>query len=128
METATTYDIRVTVEVIYQPSYSKPIKNEFVFAYRITIENLGTQTVQLLRRQWYIWDSNNVRREVEGEGVVGDQPTLHPGASYQYVSGCPLVTEMGTMEGFYTMKYSENDKEFEVQVPKFQMVVPFKNN
>ncbi len=128
METAITNDIRVTVEVIYQPSYSKPLKNEFVFAYRITIENIGNQVVQLMRRHWFIWDSNAVQREVEGDGVVGDQPVLNPGQSYQYVSGCPLVTEMGTMEGFYTMKYIENDKEFVVQVPRFQMIAPFKNN
>jgi ApaG protein len=128
METAITNDIRVTVEVIYQPSYSKPMKNEFVFAYRITIENIGNQVVQLMRRHWFIWDSNAVQREVEGDGVVGDQPVLNPGQSYQYVSGCPLVTEMGTMEGFYTMKYIENDKEFVVQVPRFQMIAPFKNN
>jgi ApaG protein len=128
METAITNDIRVTVEVIYQPSYSKPMKNEFVFAYRITIENIGNQVVQLMRRHWFIWDSNAVQREVEGDGVVGDQPVLNPGQSYQYVSGCPLVTEMGTMEGFYTMKYIENAKEFDVQVPRFQMIAPFKNN
>ena len=128
METAITNDIRVTVEVIYQPSYSKPMKNEFVFAYRITIENIGNQVVQLMRRHWFIWDSNAVQREVEGVGVVGDQPVLNPGQSYQYVSGCPLVTEMGTMEGFYTMKYIETAKEFDVQVPRFQMIAPFKNN
>jgi ApaG protein len=104
------------------------MKNEFVFAYRITIENIGNQVVQLMRRHWFIWDSNAVQREVEGDGVVGDQPVLNPGQSYQYVSGCPLVTEMGTMEGFYTMKYIENDKEFVVQVPRFQMIAPFKNN
>ncbi len=128
METATTHDIRVTVEVIYQPSYSKPLKNEFVFAYRITIENLGSYVVQLIRRHWFIWDSNAVQREVEGDGVVGDQPVLNPGQSYQYVSGCPLVTEMGTMFGTYIMKRTDNGQEFSVEVPKFQMIAPFKNN
>jgi ApaG protein len=128
METAITNDIRVSVEVIYQPAYSKPLKNEYVFAYRINIENLGIYTVQLLRRHWYIWDSNGVQREVEGEGVVGDQPILEPGQNYQYVSGCPLVTDMGTMSGSYSMIRLGRDYEFEVAVPKFQMIAPFKNN
>ena len=83
METSITNDIKVSVESIYQPSYSKPVKNEYVFAYRITIENLSNHTVQLLRRYWHIWDSNAEEREVEGEGVVGDQPILKAGQSYQ---------------------------------------------
>lgn len=128
METAITNDIRVSVEVIYQPAYSKPLKNEYVFAYRINIENLGIYTVQLLRRHWFIWDSNGVQREVEGEGVVGDQPRLEPGQNYQYVSGCPLVTDMGTMFGSYSMIRLGPGYEFEVVVPKFQMIAPFKNN
>ncbi len=128
METAITNDIKVTVEVIYQPAYSKPMKNEYVFAYRITIENLGLYTVQLLRRHWNIWDSNGISREVEGEGVVGDQPILEPGQSYQYVSGCPLVTDIGTMSGTFQMLRIDNKKEFKANIPKFQLITPFKNN
>ncbi len=128
METAITNDIKVTVEVIYQPAYSKPMKNESVFAYRITIENLGLYTVQLLRRHWNIWDSNGISREVEGEGVVGDQPILEPGQSYQYVSGCPLVTDIGTMSGTFQMLRIDNKKEFKANIPKFQLITPFKNN
>jgi ApaG protein len=128
METSITNDIKVSVESIYQPSYSKPVKNEYVFAYRITIENLSNHTVQLLRRYWHIWDSNAVEREVEGEGVVGDQPILKAGQSYQYVSGCPLVTDMGTMKGYFKMQKPDTEEFFDVEIPKFQLIAPFKNN
>lgn len=128
METSITNDIKVSVESIYQPSYSKPLKNEYVFAYRITIENLSNHTVQLLRRYWHIWDSNAVEREVEGEGVVGDQPILKAGQSYQYVSGCPLVTDMGTMKGYFKMQKPDTEEFFYVEIPKFQLIAPFKNN
>jgi ApaG protein len=128
METSITNDIKVSVESIYQPSYSKPVKNEYVFAYRITIENLSNHTVQLLRRYWHIWDSNAVEREVEGEGVVGDQPILKAGQSYQYVSGCHLVTDMGTMKGYFKMQKPDTEEFFDVEIPKFQLIAPFKNN
>jgi ApaG protein len=128
METSITNDIKVTVETIYQPTYSKPLKNEYVFAYRINIENLGAHTVQLLRRYWHIWDSNGVEREVDGEGVVGDQPVLKSGQSYQYVSGCPLVTDMGTMQGHFQMQRLDNDSLFNVEIPKFKLIAPFKYN
>jgi ApaG protein len=128
MVTAITHDIKVTVEVIYQSNYSKPIRNEYVFAYRITIENLGNNTVKLLRRHWFIWDSNGISREVEGEGVVGDQPMLKPGGSYQYVSACPLVTDMGKMHGNYLMQRVDDEGQFFVDIPSFQMIAPFKNN
>jgi ApaG protein len=128
MATSITNDIKVSVETIYQPTYSKPLKNEYVFAYRISIENLGNHSVQLLRRHWYIWDSNGIEREVEGEGVVGDQPVLDPGQSYQYVSGCPLVTDMGTMHGSFQMQRLDNSSFFDVEIPKFQLIAPFKNN
>jgi ApaG protein len=128
METSITNDIKVSVESIYQPNYSKPVKNEYVFAYRITIENLSNHTVQLLRRYWYIWDSNAVEREVDGEGVVGDQPILKAGERYQYVSGCPLVTDMGTMKGHFQMQRIDNEEFFNVNIPRFQLIAPFKNN
>ncbi len=128
MRTAITNDIRVSVEVIYQPVYSKPLQHEFVHAYRITIENLGTETVQLLRRHWFIWDSNGKRREVEGDGVVGQQPVLEFGDTHQYVSGCPLQTEVGTMHGVFVMKRLSDDKLIEVTVPKFYLIPPFKLN
>ena len=120
--------VEVSVESFYQPDYSNPISAEFMFAYRITIENHNQFPVKLLRRHWHIFDSNGQNREVEGEGVVGIQPILNPGERYQYVSGCNLRTEMGKMYGTYLMENINNKKEFQVNIPSFEMIVPFKNN
>ena len=120
--------VEVSVESFYQPDYSNPISAEFMFAYRITIENHNQFPVKLLRRHWHIFDSNGQNREVEGEGVVGVQPILNPGERYQYVSGCNLRTEMGKMFGTYLMENINNKKEFQVNIPSFEMIVPFKNN
>jgi ApaG protein len=120
--------VEVSVETFYQPDYSNPLTHEYMFAYRITIENHNSFPVQLLRRSWFIFDSNTEHREVDGEGVVGVQPTIQPGASYQYVSGCNLRTEMGKMYGTYQMMNIHTHQPFTVKVPPFEMIVPFKNN
>lgn len=120
--------VEVSVETFYQPDYSNPLSGEYMFAYRITIENHNSFPVKLHRRHWNIFDSNGSYREVEGEGVVGVQPTLNPGERYQYVSGCNLRTEMGKMHGSYTMENLNDKKSFEVNIPIFEMIVPFKMN
>jgi ApaG protein len=120
--------IEVSVETFYQPDYSNPVSGEYIFAYRITIENHKTFAVKLHRRHWYIIDSNGTTREVEGEGVVGVQPVLQPSEKYQYVSGCNLRTEFGKMHGTYTMENLNNKSSFEVNIPVFEMIVPFKMN
>ncbi|HWB91360.1 MAG TPA: Co2+/Mg2+ efflux protein ApaG [Puia sp.] len=120
--------MEVSVETFYQPDYSNPISGEYMFAYRITIENHNNFSVKLQRRHWHIFDSNGSYREVEGEGVVGVQPILQPGERYQYVSGCNLRTEMGKMYGSYTMENLNNKNSFEVNIPIFEMIVPFKMN
>ena len=120
--------VQVSVETFYQPDYSNPIQSEFMFAYRITLENHNTFPVKLHRRNWQIFDSNGSNREVEGEGVVGVQPTIHPGESYQYVSGCNLRTEMGKMKGTYQMENLNSKQMFMVDIPAFEMIVPMKNN
>ncbi len=84
--------------------------------------------VKLLRRHWYIVDSNGAYREVEGEGVVGKQPILEPGASHQYISACSLRSDMGKMHGNYLMENLYNKKLFRVAIPEFQMIAPFKGN
>ena len=99
-----------------------------MFAYRITLENHNSFPVKLHRRHWHIFDSNGGNREVEGEGVVGVQPTLEAGGSYQYVSGCNLRTEMGRMKGSYQMENLHSKQMFDVNIPAFEMIVPFKNN
>lgn len=120
--------IMVNVEVFYQPEYSNPLQNEYMFAYRITLENYNQYPVKLLRRHWFIFDSNGTYREVEGEGVVGVQPTLQPGQNYQYMSGCNLSTDMGKMKGTYEMENLSLNKKFQVIIPEFEMIVPAKVN
>ncbi len=120
--------VTVSVETFYQPDYSNPAGNEFMFAYRITIENNNPYPVRLLRRHWYIFDATGNVREVEGEGVIGVQPVIHPGTHYQYISGCNLKTEMGKMYGTYQMENVNNGKLFKVIIPAFEMTVPFKLN
>jgi|SRR4026207_1262386 ApaG protein len=120
--------VTISVETFYQPDYSNPETNEYMFAYRITIENNNTFPVQLLRRHWYIFDSDCNHREVEGEGVIGVQPQIASGEKYQYVSGCNLRTEIGRMHGTYFMENLHSKKTFLVNIPAFEMIVPFKMN
>jgi ApaG protein len=120
--------IQISVETFYQSDYSNPTNHEFMFAYRISIENHNAFSVKLLRRQWYIFDSNSEHREVEGEGVVGVQPLLNPNEQFQYVSGCNLRTEMGRMHGEYIMENQNNKETFIVKIPPFEMIVPTKMN
>ena len=125
METLITNGIRVSVETAYQPNYSDPSENKFIFAYRITIENLGRQTVQLLRRHWIITESTGVVREVEGEGVIGRQPVIQPGELHQYVSWSHISTGLGKMAGTYQMILSDSQESFVAEIPDFQLVAPF---
>jgi ApaG protein len=128
MVSKVTEGVKVSVESFYQPDYSNPVNGEYMFAYRVTIENNNAYPVKLLRRHWYIFDSNAAQREVEGEGVVGVQPQINPGEQYQYISGCNLRTEMGKMYGTYQMQNLADKQDFEVNIPVFHMVVPFKMN
>lgn len=128
MVTAITDGVKVSIETVYQPEYSSPENEHFMFAYRVEIANLSDYAVQLMRRQWFIFDSNSSRREVEGEGVVGVQPIIEPGDTHVYVSGCNLKTDMGTMRGTYLMKRLMDEAEFDVDIPQFQLVAPFKLN
>ncbi len=120
--------VKVSVETFYQPDYSNPLQSEFMFAYRINIENRNSFPVKLHRRHWQIFDSNGTLRSVEGEGVVGVQPVLQSGERYQYVSGCNLRTEMGRMQGSYEMENLHSKQIFSVDIPAFEMIAPFKGN
>lgn len=128
MVTEITQGIKVTVETEYQPSYSSPSQFHYVFTYRITIENQSEYTIQLLRRRWNIHDAGFSTREVEGEGVVGQQPLLEPGQSHQYVSGCNLKSGIGKMVGTYIMERIVDGGQLEVAVPEFTMVAPTRLN
>jgi ApaG protein len=128
MVTQITSGIKVSVETSYQASQSNPLHAEFLFAYRITIENTADYTVQLKRRHWFIFDSTGIKTEVEGEGVVGEQPLLKPGAVYSYVSGCSLSSEIGKMHGEYLFEKTMDKSIFHVKIPAFFMEVPGKLN
>lgn len=119
----TTRDITVTVEPFYLPDQSSPEDNHYVWAYHVRIENHGDETVQLLTRHWRITDSNGNVQEVRGEGVVGEQPVLEPGASFEYTSGTPLPTPSGIMVGTYQMA-SEGGSRFDVEIPAFSLDSP----
>jgi len=128
MVTYTTHGVKVSVETIYQPEYSNPANDHFMFAYRVSIENTGSYAVRLLSRHWHIFDSNGAKREVEGEGVVGMQPIIEPGDSHEYVSGCNLKTDMGNMKGQYRMMRLLDNTFFDVQIPEFYLIAPYRMN
>jgi len=128
MVTAITLGVKISVETTYQDEHSSPANEHFMFAYRITIENLTDYTVQLKRRQWFIFDSNGIQREVEGEGVVGEQPIIEPGERHSYVSACNLNTDMGSMSGNYLMNRLADGKDFIVDIPEFELIVPYRLN
>lgn len=128
MVTATTQGVKISVDTVYQDEYSDSNNEHFMFAYRITIQNLSDASIQLLRRKWFIFDSNGSRREVEGEGVVGVQPVIEPGELYQYVSGCNLKTEIGSMKGYYQMVRLLDDATLYVDIPEFPLITPYRLN
>lgn len=125
MYSAVTRDIEVNVEPFYLEEQSDPTQNRYVWAYRITIANQSNEFVQLLSRYWRITDGAGRVEEVRGPGVVGEQPELNPGDSYQYMSGCPLSTPSGIMVGHYTMRNRQGEM-FEVEIPAFSLDMPGK--
>jgi len=128
METLITQGIKISVEPFFLPQESIPMQHRYVFAYRITIQNMSSETVQVLRRHWHIIESNGIHREVEGEGIVGEQPVLAPGDSHQYTSWCPLMTDIGKMYGEFQMVRLPERDSFKVQIPEFKLAPPFKMN
>lgn len=120
---ATTRDVVVRVSVSFLPEQSEPAKGRWFWTYHIRIENQGDAAVQLLTRHWSIVDGRGARHEVRGEGVIGEQPVIEPGHSYDYVSGCPLHTPTGAMEGSYHM-VGEDGSTFDVRIPRFQLIGP----
>ncbi len=119
----TTRSIHVTVEPFYLEDQSSPSDGHYVWAYQVRIENHGDDTVQLLNRYWRITDSRGRIQEVRGAGVVGEQPTLKPGESFEYTSGTPLPTPSGIMVGTYEME-SAGGGRFDVAVPAFSLDSP----
>jgi ApaG protein len=122
MPTAITKDIRIEVETQYQQQKPAEADETNMFLYRISIENKGDHTIKLLRRHWHVVDVNYPNVEIEGEGVIGQQPVLEPGEKYEYVSGCTLHSDIGKMYGTYLMERQIDGKKFKVKIPEFTLV------
>jgi ApaG protein len=120
---ALTDGIRVGAEAEFSPEHSQPVSDRWFFLYTITITNEGSETVQLISRHWTITDATGRVEEVRGLGVVGEQPVLDPGQSYQYTSGCPLATPFGSMQGSYQLVTSGGSR-FDAEVARFDLRDP----
>jgi len=119
------YDVKVSVKTTYIPEQSDPDADRYVFAYTITIHNEGSMAAKWLTRHWIINDANGNVQEVHGEGVVGEQPFLRPGESFQYTSGTVIETPVGSMHGSYQM-LAEDGTPFDAQIPAFTLSLPHK--
>lgn len=115
--------IEIEVATAYIDEQSDPVESRYVFAYRITIRNIGSASVQLINRHWIIRDARDQVQEVQGEGVVGKQPRLSPGESFEYTSGAVLETPVGTMEGSYGMQ-DDSGLSFRAPIPAFTLSMP----
>ena len=117
------HEIKITTRTAFVPEQSDVNSGHFVFAYTITIHNLGSVPAQLVSRHWIITDSNNKVQEVKGMGVVGEQPLLRPNESFEYTSGTAIATPVGTMRGSYQMKAADGE-EFDAPIPEFTLSMP----
>ncbi|HVP27756.1 MAG TPA: Co2+/Mg2+ efflux protein ApaG [Myxococcota bacterium] len=121
---AVTHGVRVTVRSTHVPERSDPESGEWFFAYTVTISNEGDETVQLVSRHWIIADADGREQEVRGPGVVGEQPVLAPGESFEYTSACPLGTACGSMRGTYQM-VTEGGDRFDATIAPFSLAAPY---
>ena len=117
------YEFRVSVQPQYLPEHSEPEADKYVFAYTVTVRNTGEVTAKLLARHWIITDATGHVDEVRGDGVVGEQPVLRPGEAFQYTSGCPLATPVGSMRGTYSC-IAEDGTRFDAEIPEFVLSKP----
>lgn len=128
MNSIITNGIQISVETRYYAAQSNPKNNHYFFVYEISIFNKSNYTVKLLSRHWDITDCLGQKRIVEGDGVIGETPSIEPGEKFTYNSGCDFNTEIGKMSGFYTMLKLVDKTKFEVKIPEFIMVLPAKLN
>ncbi|MBD81582.1 MAG: Co2+/Mg2+ efflux protein ApaG [Crocinitomicaceae bacterium] len=128
MVTLTTSGIEIRVYSCFLNQNSDPDKNHFLFGYDVSIQNKNSFSVQLLTRQWLIFDSLAPKREVKGKGVIGEQPILLPGEIYRYQSYCDLKSDLGWMEGAYLFKRENEDEILEVAIPRFELSTSSKGN
>jgi ApaG protein len=117
------YEFTINVRPQFVPEHSDPDEDKFLFAYTVTIRNTGEVTAQLISRHWIITDANNRIEEVQGLGVVGEQPVLRPGEAFEYTSGCPIATPVGSMRGSYQC-VAEDGTRFEAAIPEFVLSMP----
>ena len=117
------YQISINVDTAYLAEQSDPSADRYVFAYTVTISNTGTVSAQLISRHWIITDAENVTQEVKGLGVIGEQPLLRPGESFEYTSGTAMATPVGTMRGTYQM-VAEDGNKFDAEIPLFTLSMP----
>jgi ApaG protein len=117
------YQVTVAAKAFYVEDQSDPDKNHYVFGYTIKVTNTGEVAARLISRHWLITDANHRVEEVRGLGVIGQQPTLQPSESFEYTSGCPLATPVGTMKGEYQM-VADDGTQFEASIPEFTLSVP----
>ena len=120
---AVTDGITVRVSVSYLPEQSEPGRGRWFWAYHVRVENGRGDRVKLVSREWIIRDGRGARHDVKGEGVVGEKPVIEPGAAFDYVSGCPLATPSGSMDGRYHMVGADG-RSFAVDIPRFQLIAP----
>ncbi|MGY5451957.1 Co2+/Mg2+ efflux protein ApaG [Agarivorans sp. MS3-6] len=125
MSNSLDYDLDIDIESGFLPEHSVPENQQFAFYYTITIRNCSSQALQLLRRHWIITDGNGEINEVKGEGVVGKQPHLQPDKPFSYTSSAVLTTEVGVMQGWYTL-VDKDGNEFQAEVPAFRLSLPNK--
>jgi ApaG protein len=118
-----TYQFSISVRPQFVPEHSRPDEDKFLFAYTVTIRNTGDVAAQLISRHWIITDANNKVEEVQGPGVVGEQPVLKPGEAFEYTSGCPIATPVGSMRGSYQC-VAEDGTRFEAPIPEFLLSMP----
>ena len=124
----TTRDIRISVRSFFLADQSRPEECKYMWAYRIRIENVGREPVQLLRRTWHITDAHGRIQTVKGAGVIGQQPVLEPGETFEYTSGTPLETPSGFMEGLYHMVTTGSGEKFDVAIPAFSLDSPHQDS
>lgn len=127
-QTQITQGIEISIKPVYQEQYSNPQKEKYVFAYYVTIRNTGEETIQLLGRHWFIYDSANQLREVEGEGVIGQTPVIRPGEQFKYNSWTEMQTTIGKMYGYYTMQRMTDGVMIDAEIPEFHLIAPFIQN
>lgn len=127
MSIATTEGIQITVTTQYVPQQSRPQQKRYFFAYTVKIENRGELTAQLESRHWVITDGRGKVEEVRGPGVVGQQPVLRPGQSFEYTSGCILETPRGSMHGSYQMR-DQSGRSFDAAIARFDLALPYTLN